>query len=100
MIRQTTLHQVFPFPFDSDFCKLYFGSGRGRCVTYVEFSQFLHDFHAEYANVAFRARDVEGTGFISVADFVQIMIGIKGHLLTDQVRTVKLNRILKLIVSL
>jgi hypothetical protein len=28
-----------------------------RSITYAEFSQFLHDFHDEYALVAFKAKD-------------------------------------------
>lgn len=56
VIQETTLHKSIPFPFDSDFVKLYFGKNRSRTVTYSEFSQFLHDFHDEYANVAFKVR--------------------------------------------
>ena len=58
---------------------------QSRNITYAEFSQFLHDFHEEYALVAFRAKDKEGTGFISVKDFYDIMISIKSHLLTEPV---------------
>ena len=86
IIKQTTLHKSFPFPFDSDFCKLYFGRKKTRNVTYAEFSQFLHDFHEEYANVAFRSKDADGSGFISAGDFLNIMVTIKGHLLTEPVR--------------
>ena len=85
IIKQTTLHKSFPFPFDSDFCKLYFGRKKNRNVTYAEFSQFLHDFHEEYANVAFRSKDPEGSGFVSAGDFLSIMVTIKGHLLTEPV---------------
>ena len=86
IIRQTTLHEKVPFPFDSEFVKLYFGKKKNRSVTYAEFSQFLHDFHEEYANVAFRARDRDGSGFITANDFGDIMSSIKGHLLTEAVR--------------
>ena len=48
--------------------------------------QFLHDFHDEYANVAFRARDNSGEGHITTKDFYDIMVSIKSHLLTDQVK--------------
>ena len=75
-----------PFPFDSDFCKLYFGRKKVRSVTYAEFSQFLHDFHEEYANVAFKAKDAKGSGHISPSDFFDIMVSIKAHLLTDAVK--------------
>ncbi len=85
MIKETTLHQSFPFPFDSDFVKLYFGKKRDRAITYAEFAQFLHDFHDEYANVAFRERDRSGSGFISTKDFFDIMVNIKSHLLTEAV---------------
>ena len=86
IIKQTSLHQSFPFPFDGDFVRLYFGKKRNRKVTYAEFSQFLHDFHDEYANVAFRARDDSGEGHITTKDFYDIMVSIKSHLLTEQVK--------------
>lgn len=88
IISKTTLHQNLPFNFESgsDFVKLYFGKEKNRQITYSEFSQFLHDFHDEYAVVAFKAKDKEGNGFISVADFEEIMMSIKSHLLTDQVK--------------
>jgi solute carrier family 25 aspartate/glutamate transporter 12/13 len=86
IIKETSLHNSFPFPFDSDFVKLYFGKKRDRAVTYSEFSQFLHDFHDEYATVAFKAKDRSGDGFISTSDFYAIMVSIKSHLLTDQVK--------------
>ena len=58
IISKTTLHKKIPFPLDtSDFVKLYFGKERERSVSYVEFSQFLHDFHDEYAMVGFKAKD-------------------------------------------
>ncbi|XP_059091848.1 calcium-binding mitochondrial carrier protein Aralar1-like isoform X1 [Tigriopus californicus] len=86
IIKQTTLHQSIPFPFSSDFVKLYFGKKKDRAVTYAEFSQFLHDFHEEYATVAFKVKDTSGNGFISTQDFHDIMVTIKGHLLTDPVK--------------
>ena len=61
IISKTTLHKKIPFPLDtSDFVKLYFGKERERSVSYVEFSQFLHDFHDEYAMVGFKAKDKTG----------------------------------------
>jgi len=87
IISKTTLHQRIPFPLDtSDFVKLYFGKDRQRSVSYVEFSQFLHDFHDEYAMVGFKAKDKEHQGFISANDFYDIMVSIKSHLLTEPVK--------------
>lgn len=85
ILKKTTLHQKIPFNFDCDFVKLYFGKEGKRDITYSEFSQFLHDFHEEYASVAFKAKDPEGTGFISSADFEEILLSIKSHLITDSV---------------
>lgn len=82
VIKQTTLHQRVPFNFESDFVKMYFGKDRNRSVNYVEFSQFLHDFHEEHAVQAFKSFDKEGTGFITAMDFNDIMLNIKSHLLT------------------
>jgi len=85
ILAKTTLHQKIPFNFDCDFVKLYFGKSGNRVITYAEFSQFLHDFSEEYASVAFKAKDPEGTGFISSSDFEEILLSIKSHLLTDPV---------------
>lgn len=63
----------------------YFGSSKSRLVTYSEFSQFLHDFHEEYAIEAFRRFDKDTTGYISALDFKKIMTNIKPHLLTKEV---------------
>merc|ERR1719339_57612 len=86
ILSKTTLHQKIPFTYDCDFVKLYFGKEGKRDITYSEFSQFLHDFHEEYASVAFKSRDPNGTGFISSSDFEDILLSIKSHLLTDSVK--------------
>jgi len=87
IIQETSLHQKIPFPLESsDFVKLYFGKDKNRVITYAEFSQFLHDFHDEYAQVAFKAKDNDESGFISPKDFMDIMTSIKSHLLTDPVK--------------
>lgn len=54
-------------------------------INYSEFSQFLHDFHEEYAMEAFKSKDPSGTGYISPLDFQEIMISVKRHLLTQDV---------------
>ena len=51
ILSKTTLHQKIPFNFDCDFVKLYFGKEGKRDITYSEFSQFLHDFHEEWAKL-------------------------------------------------
>ncbi|XP_015606454.1 calcium-binding mitochondrial carrier protein Aralar1 isoform X2 [Cephus cinctus] len=86
VMKKTVLHQRMPFNMDSDFIKLYFGKDKKRLITYAEFSQFLHDFHEEYATEAFRKFDKDGEGFISAVDFQDIMLSIKSHLLTKEVK--------------
>ncbi|XP_034939163.1 calcium-binding mitochondrial carrier protein Aralar1 isoform X1 [Chelonus insularis] len=86
VMKKTELHQKMPFNMDSTFIKLYFGKDKKRLVSYAEFSQFLHDFHEEYATEAFKKFDTELAGFISVADFQEIMLNIKSHLLTKEVK--------------
>lgn len=86
VMKKTTLHQRIPFDMDGGFIKLYFGKDKKRVINYVEFSQFLHDFHEEYATEAFRRFDKDGSGFISALDFQDIMVSIKSHLLTSQVK--------------
>ena len=85
ILSKTTLHKKIPFNNESDFIKLYFGKNKDRQITYSEFSQFLHDFSEEYASVAFKAKDKDGSGFISSADFEEIMLSVKSHLLTPQI---------------
>lgn len=87
VMRKTELHQRIPFNINSPFIQLYFGRDKQRLVSYNEFSQFLHDFHEEYAIEGFRRADKDGSGFISILDFQDIMISIKSHLLTKQVQS-------------
>jgi len=85
ILSKTTLHKKIPFNYECDFIKLYFGKEKDRVINYNEFSQFLHDFSEEYATVAFKAKDKEGSGFISSADFEEVMQSVKSHLLTPQI---------------
>ncbi|VEN61821.1 unnamed protein product [Callosobruchus maculatus] len=87
VIQKTELHRKIPFNLNSPFVQLYFGKDKSRLVSYSEFSQFLHDFHEEYAIEGFRRADKNGTGFISILDFQEIMSSIKSHLLTSQVQS-------------
>ncbi|XP_074025737.1 calcium-binding mitochondrial carrier protein aralar1 isoform X1 [Leptinotarsa decemlineata] len=87
VMQKTDLHRKIPFNMESPFVQLYFGKEKNRLVTYNEFSQFLHDFHEEYAIEGFRRADKNGTGFISILDFQEIMVSIKSHLLTKQVQS-------------
>ncbi|CAK9826705.1 Calcium-binding mitochondrial carrier protein Aralar1 [Anthophora retusa] len=86
VMRKTELHLRMPFNMDNSFIKLYFGKDKKRLISYAEFSQFLHDFHEEYATEAFKKFDKDGQGFISALDFQDIMLSIKSHLLTKDVR--------------
>jgi len=86
VMKQTTLNQQIPFDLDGEFVRLYFGKEKQRHVSYSEFSQFLHDFHEEYAKVAFKRCDPNGTGFISAVDFNDVLRNIKSHLLTPDVK--------------
>lgn len=85
-MKKTELHQKMPFDMESNFIKLYFGKDKKRLISYAEFSQFLHDFHEEYAIEAFKKFDTDGAGFISISDFQKIMLSIKSHLLTKEVK--------------
>lgn len=76
---------------ESTFVRLYFGKDKKRLVTYPEFSQFLHDFHEEYGVEAFMNCDKDGTGFITTADFRDIMLTVKSHLLTKDLKNKVIN---------
>ncbi|XP_067140843.1 calcium-binding mitochondrial carrier protein Aralar1-like isoform X2 [Centruroides vittatus] len=86
IIKHTTLHEKIPFNFNSEFMHLHFGEERSRVVSYVEFSQLLHDFHEEHAIQAFRKYDRKKRGCISALDFNDIMISVKSHLLSEEVK--------------
>lgn len=75
-----------PFKLDGPFVELYFGRDRNRAISYVEFSQFLHDFHEECALEAFKLKDPNRTGYITALDFQDIMLNVKNHLLTNSVK--------------
>lgn len=86
VIKKTDLHSKIPFDLDSSFIKRYFGKAKQRAINYAEFSQLLHDFHEQYAMVAFRSKDPAGSGYISPLDFQDIMVKVKQHLLTSEVK--------------
>lgn len=86
VIHNTELNKRLPFDMDNQFIKLYFGNDKKRSMSYSEFSQFLHDFHEECGTQAFKRFDKDGTGFISVLDFQDIMVSVKAHLLTKKVQ--------------
>jgi solute carrier family 25 aspartate/glutamate transporter 12/13 len=75
-----------PIRLDGPFTELYFGRDRTRAISYSEFSQFLHDFHEECALEAFRLKDPNRTGYITALDFQDIMLSVKKHLLTSEVK--------------
>jgi solute carrier family 25 (mitochondrial aspartate/glutamate transporter), member 12/13 len=91
VMRKTVLHKKLPFNMESTFVRLYFGKDKKRLVTYQEFSQFLHDFHEEYGVEAFKKCDKDGSGFITAGDFKDIMLSVKSHLLTKDLKTKVIN---------
>ncbi|XP_073942676.1 calcium-binding mitochondrial carrier protein aralar1 isoform X1 [Choristoneura fumiferana] len=91
VMQKTELHKKLPFNMESTFVRLYFGKDKKRLVTYPEFSQFLHDFHEEYGVEAFKKCDKDGTGFISTGDFKNIMLSVKSHLLTKDLKNKVIN---------
>ncbi|BFF93092.1 calcium-binding mitochondrial carrier protein Aralar1 [Drosophila madeirensis] len=86
VVQKTELHSKIPFSLDGPFIKRYFGDKKQRLINYAEFTQLLHDFHEEHAMEAFRSKDPAGTGFISPLDFQDIIVKVKRHLLTPDVK--------------
>ncbi|GBO06336.1 putative calcium-binding mitochondrial carrier K02F3.2, partial [Araneus ventricosus] len=86
IIKHTTLHEQIPFNFGSEFLRLHFGGDKKREISYSEFTQLLHDFHEEHAIQAFQRYDRNRKGFISAIDFSNIMISVKSHLLSEEVK--------------
>ncbi|XP_063376886.1 calcium-binding mitochondrial carrier protein Aralar1 isoform X2 [Cydia fagiglandana] len=91
VMQKTVLNKKLPFNMESTFVRLYFGKDKKRLVTYPEFSQFLHDFHEEYGVEAFKKCDKDGSGFISAGDFKDIMLSVKSHLLTKEMKNKVIN---------
>ncbi|KAL7730451.1 hypothetical protein ACLKA6_016674 [Drosophila palustris] len=86
VVQKTELHSKVPFSLDGTFIKRYFGEKKQRLINYAEFTQLLHDFHEEHAMEAFRSKDPAGTGYISPLDFQDIIVKVKRHLLTPDVK--------------
>ncbi|CAG5126261.1 unnamed protein product [Candidula unifasciata] len=86
ILKHTTLNTIIPFNFETDFIRLHFGKDKSRKVTYAEFTQLIHDFHDEHAWQAFRRRDKNNNGYISAKDFEEILLSLKGYLLTPFVK--------------
>lgn len=86
VIKKTELHSKIPYSLDGPFIERYFGKEKQRQISYLEFCQFLHDFHEECVMGAFKSRDPNGTGYISPLDFQDIMLKVKQHLLTPEVK--------------
>ncbi|XP_035709306.1 calcium-binding mitochondrial carrier protein Aralar1 isoform X2 [Folsomia candida] len=85
VISHTTLQKMMPFNMNGNFVRMYFGRRKNRVVTYAEFSQFLHDFHEEYATEAFRRFDPDCKGTIPISSFVSIMTNLRSHLVQPKV---------------
>lgn len=100
VMKKTELYRKVPFKLDGPFVELYFGRERNRSISYVEFSQFLHDFHEECALEAFKLKDPNRTGYITALDFQDIMLNVKNHLLTNSVKDNLLQVCRKLSTSL
>lgn len=86
-MHKTETQEVIPLDTDSTFIELHFGKNKDRLLRYIEFGQFLRHLHDEYVLEAFRRADVEGTGFISVDEFKEIITTINKHMLTPEVES-------------
>nr|XP_054751730.1 electrogenic aspartate/glutamate antiporter SLC25A13, mitochondrial-like [Lytechinus pictus] len=82
----TEVFQRIPFNFDSSFVKLHFGMEKKKELSFVEFTQFLHNLQEEHAMQAFVKMDKNNVGMISALDFNKLMTTILGHMLTDYVQ--------------
>jgi len=87
VLKRTDLYQHIPFNFNSSFILLHFGKNKERTVSYTEFTQLLHDFYEEHALQAFTRYDKDRSGFITALEFLDIMTHLKGHLMTNFVKT-------------
>ncbi|CAF0768277.1 unnamed protein product [Brachionus calyciflorus] len=86
IISHTTLNQLIPFDFESNFVNNLFGQDRQRQINYQEFSQIIHDFHEEHAMQAFNKFDIQKKGYILPSNFKTILLQMKSNLLSPYVR--------------
>ncbi|XP_071478145.1 electrogenic aspartate/glutamate antiporter SLC25A12, mitochondrial-like [Diadema antillarum] len=82
----TEVYQRIPFNFESRFVKLHFGQEKKKELSFVEFTQFLHNLQEEHARQAFINMDKNHVGMITALDFNKIMTTILGHMLTNYVQ--------------
>ncbi|CAH8853897.1 unnamed protein product [Trichobilharzia szidati] len=85
-LNLTTVNKNFAFNFNCDFINLHFAQDRSRKINYDEFTQIIHDFNDEHAIQAFQQLDEDKTGTITVNQFVDVIIQLKSHLLTDFIK--------------
>ncbi|XP_020512869.1 electrogenic aspartate/glutamate antiporter SLC25A12, mitochondrial [Labrus bergylta] len=82
IFSQTTVHHHIPFNWDCEFIRLHFGHDSKKCLSYLEFTQFLQELQLEHARQAFAQKDKGKNGVISAMDFSDIMATIRHHMLT------------------
>ena len=71
-----------PYNFESSYLCSYFGKEKQKTVNFQELSQLLYDFRREQATQAFRACDKSGKGYISIAEFREIITNMRSDILT------------------
>ncbi|KAK7220284.1 hypothetical protein V2G26_008287 [Clonostachys chloroleuca] len=73
-----------PFDWDSEWAKLYIGSGSKRhTLDYPQFSQMLRGLQGERIRQAFQLLDKDGDGYIDPEDFQKIILETAKHKLSD-----------------
>uniref|UniRef100_A0AAQ4PR61 EF-hand domain-containing protein n=1 Tax=Gasterosteus aculeatus aculeatus TaxID=481459 RepID=A0AAQ4PR61_GASAC len=86
IFSQTTVHHHIPFNWECEFIRLHFGNDRKKCLSYLEFTQFLQiclfTHSLVHARQAFAQKDKGKNGVISAMDFSDIMATIRHHVLT------------------
>uniref|UniRef100_A0A8D2ZTA4 EF-hand domain-containing protein n=1 Tax=Scophthalmus maximus TaxID=52904 RepID=A0A8D2ZTA4_SCOMX len=82
IFSQTTVHHHIPFNWEGEFIRLHFGHDGKKCLSYLEFTQFLQELQLEHARQAFAQKDKGKNGVISAMDFSDIMATIRHHVLT------------------
>ncbi|KRT85359.1 HLH domain-containing protein [Oryctes borbonicus] len=87
IISKSDLTKKISYDFNSPVIQWYFGANKERSLNFPQFSKFLHDFYQSHTIQCFTNADKGGTGYISVSDFQNIMLNVKGHLLTPKVES-------------
>ncbi|KAK6540520.1 mitochondrial aspartate-glutamate transporter agc1 [Orbilia ellipsospora] len=84
LYKENKSADALPFDWNAPWASLYLGGQKSRQeVTYAEFSQMLRGVQGERVRQAFQHFDKKATGYITPAEFEEIIVKTSKHKLSD-----------------